>query len=197
MIKTDRVVIVEGKYDKIKLTSILDAVIIETDGFAIFNDKEKQKLIRRLAETKGLLILTDSDSAGFKIRSFIGGMVPEEQIKHAYIPDIFGKEKRKTESSKEGKLGVEGIPKEKLIEALTKAGVTTKETSESERRLVTKTDLYIDGLSGRNDSLSKRRAFLKSLDLPELLSANKLLPIINTFLTYEEYKKAVMELNND
>ena len=98
MIKTDRVVIVEGKYDKIKLASILDAVVIETDGFAIFNDKEKQKLIRRLAETKGLLILTDSDSAGFKIRSFIGGMVPEEQIKHAYIPDIFGKEKRKSEN---------------------------------------------------------------------------------------------------
>ena len=194
MIKTNRVVIVEGKYDKIKLASILDAVVIETDGFAIFNDKEKQKLIRRLAETKGLLILTDSDSAGFKIRSFIGGMVPEDQIKHAYIPDIFGKEKRKTEASKEGKLGVEGVPKERIIEALQKAGVTAEETKETERRLVTKTDLYIDGLSGRDDSLVKRRAFLKSLDLPELLSANKLLPIINTFLTYEEYKKAVNDL---
>ena len=194
MIKTDRVVIVEGKYDKIKLASILDAVIIETDGFAIFNDKEKQKLIRRLAKTKGLLILTDSDSAGFKIRSFIGGMVPQEEIKHSYIPDIFGKEKLKTESSKEGKLGVEGVPKEKIIEALQKAGVTAEETSETERRLVTKTDLYEDGLSGRADSATKRKAFLKSLDLPELLSANKLLPIINTFLTYDEYKKAVLDL---
>ena len=194
MIKTDRVVIVEGKYDKIKLSSILDAVIIETDGFAIFNDKEKQKLIRRLAKTKGLLVLTDSDSAGFKIRSFIGGMVPNEEIKHAYIPDIFGKEKRKTESSKEGKLGVEGIPKDKLLEALKKAGVTAEETEETKRRLVTKTDLYVDGLSGRDDSCAKRRAFLKALDLPELLSANKLLPIINTFLTYEEYKETVLNL---
>ena len=194
MIKTDRVVIVEGKYDKIKLDAILDAVIIETDGFAIFNDKEKQRLIRRLAKTKGLLILTDSDSAGFKIRSFIGGIVPPEEIKHAYIPDIFGKEKRKTEASKEGKLGVEGIPKEILIEALTKAGVLAEETKETKRKLVTKTDLYEDGLSGREDSATKRKAFLKSLDLPELLSANKLLPIINTFLTYEEYKKAVNDL---
>ncbi len=194
MIKTDRVVIVEGKYDKIKLDTILDAVIIETDGFAIFNDKEKQRLIRRLAKTKGLLILTDSDSAGFKIRSFIGGIVPPEEIKHAYIPDIFGKEKRKTEASKEGKLGVEGIPKEILIDALTKAGVLAEETEETKRRLVTKTDLYEDGLSGREDSATKRKAFLKSLDLPELLSANKLLPIINTFLTYEEYKKAVNDL---
>jgi ribonuclease M5 len=194
MIKTDRVVIVEGKYDKIKLDAILDAVIIETDGFAIFNDKEKQRLIRRLAKTKGLLILTDSDSAGFKIRSFIGGIVPPEEIKHAYIPDIFGKEKRKTEASKEGKLGVEGIPKEILIEALAKAGVLAEETKETKRKLVTKTDLYEDGLSGREDSATKRKAFLKSLDLPELLSANKLLPIINTFLTYEEYKKAVNDL---
>ena len=194
MIKTDRVVIVEGKYDKIKLDAILDAVIIETDGFAIFNDKEKQRLIRRLAKTKGLLILTDSDSAGFKIRSFIGGIVPPEEIKHAYIPDIFGKEKRKTEASKEGKLGVEGIPKEILIEALAKAGVLAEETKETKRKLVTKTDLYEDGLSGRDDSATKRKAFLKSLDLPELLSANKLLPIINTFLTYEEYKKAVNDL---
>ena len=194
MIKTDRVVIVEGKYDKIKLDAILDAVIIETDGFAIFNDKEKQRLIRRLAKTKGLLILTDSDSAGFKIRSFIGGIVPPEEIKHAYIPDIFGKEKRKTEASKEGKLGVEGIPKEILIEALAKAGVLAEETKETKRKLVTKTDLYEDGLSGREDSATKRKVFLKSLDLPELLSANKLLPIINTFLTYEEYKKAVNDL---
>jgi ribonuclease M5 len=197
MIKTDRVVIVEGKYDKIKLSSILDAVIIETDGFAIFNDKEKQKLIRRLAKTKGLLVLTDSDSAGFKIRSFIGGIVSNEEIKHAYIPDIFGKEKRKVESSKEGKLGVEGIPKDILLEALRKAGVTAEKTPETKRRQVTKTDLYEDGLSGRDDSASKRKAFLKSLDLPELLSANKLLPIINTFLTYEEYKEAVLKSGND
>ena len=120
MIKLEYPVIVEGKYDKIKLSSILDTLILTTDGFGIFKNKDSIELIRKMAKETGIVILTDSDSAGFKIRSFIGGMVPEEQIKHAYIPDIFGKEKRKTESSKEGKLGVEGIPKEKLIEALLK-----------------------------------------------------------------------------
>ena len=194
MIKTDRVVIVEGKYDKIKLSSILDAVIIETDGFAIFNDKEKQKLIRRLAKNKGLLILTDSDSAGFKIRSFIGGMVPEEQIKHAYIPDIFGKEKRKTEFSKEGKLGVEGVRPEVIVEALQKAGVLYEEVSTEEKREITKLDLYEDGLSGRENSDALRKKLLKHLDLPERLTSNALVQILNTFLTYEEYKKAVEEI---
>ena len=129
MIKIDRVVIVEGRYDKIKLSSVIDGIIIETDGFGIFNNKEKQKLIRRLAETKGLLILTDSDSAGFKIRSFIRGMVPAEQIKHAYIPDIFGKEKRKRHASKEGTLGVEGVPVDVIKSALDKAGVFSQNSN--------------------------------------------------------------------
>lgn len=189
MIKTDRAVIVEGKYDKIKLISVLDAVIIETDGFGIFNDKEKQRLIRRLAETKGLLILTDSDSAGFKIRSFIGGMVPKEQIINAYIPDIFGKEKRKTEPSKEGKLGVEGVSPEVIMQALKKAGVFCEKTADNERRLITKLDLYEDGFSGKDDSAAMRKAFLKQLDLPERMSSNSLVQILNTFLTYEDYKK--------
>ena len=152
MIKIDRVVIVEGRYDKIKLSSVIDGIIIETDGFGIFNNKEKQKLIRKLAETKGLLILTDSDSAGFKIRSFIRGIVPAEYIKHAYIPDIFGKEKRKTEPSKEGKLGVEGVKVPVIIEALEKAGVLCEKTKKSERREITKLDLYEDGLSGKENS---------------------------------------------
>lgn len=189
MIKTDRAVIVEGKYDKIKLMSVLDAVIIETDGFGIFNDKEKQKLIRRLASTKGLLILTDSDSAGFIIRSFIGGIVPKEQIVNAYIPDIFGKEKRKTQASKEGKLGVEGVSPEVIMQALEKAGVFCEKTDETERRMITKLDLYEDGFSGRDDSAARRKAFLKQLDLPERMSSNSLVQILNTFLTYEEYKK--------
>ena len=190
MIKTDRVVIVEGKYDKIKLDAILDAVIIETDGFAIFNDKEKQKLIRRLAKTKGLLILTDSDSAGFKIRSFIGGMVPEEQIKHAYIPDIFGKEKRKTEGGKEGKLGVEGMRTQALVDALAKAGVLYEEVAQPGKR-VEMIDLFEDGLSGGENSQAKKAAVLKYLDLPERLSTSSFLQLINTFMTYEEYKSAV------
>ena len=197
MIKIDRAVIVEGKYDKIKLSSILDAVIIETDGFGIFNDKEKQALIRRLAETKGILILTDSDSAGFKIRSFIKGIVPSEQIINAYIPDIFGKEKRKTEASKEGKLGVEGVKPQVIAEALEKAGIFCEEVEDYERRTSTKLDLYDDGLSGGAGSDDLRKKLLKHLNLPEKLTANALLQIINTFLTFEEYKKAVEEIKND
>lgn len=196
MIKIDRVVIVEGKYDKIKLSSILDAVIIETDGFGIFNDKEKQKLIRRLAETKGLLIITDSDSAGFKIRSFIKGIVPAETVLHAYIPDILGKEKRKTEPSKEGKLGVEGIKPEIIINALERAGVFCEEINETEKREITKLDLYEDGLSGKPDSDALRKKLLKYLDLPERLTSNALVQILNTFLTFDEYKNAVEAIKN-
>ena len=196
MIKIDRVVIVEGRYDKIKLSSIIDGVIIETDGFGIFNNKEKQRLIRRLAETKGLLILTDSDSAGFKIRSFIRGIVPAEQIKHAYIPDIFGKEKRKAEASKEGKLGVEGVKVQVIIEALEKAGVLCEESEKTERREITKLDLYEDGLSGKPDSDALRKKLLKHLDLPERLTSNALVQILNTFLTFEEYKAAIEEITN-
>ena len=196
MIKIDRAVIVEGRYDKIKLSSIIDGVIIETDGFGIFNNKEKQRLIRRLAETKGLLILTDSDSAGFKIRSFIRGIVPAEQIKHAYIPDIFGKEKRKTEASKEGKLGVEGVKVQVIIDALEKAGVLCEESEKTERREITKLDLYEDGLSGKPDSDALRKKLLKHLDLPERLTSNALVQILNTFLTFEEYKNAIEEITN-
>ncbi len=196
MIKIDRAVIVEGRYDKIKLSSILDAVIIETEGFGIFNNKEKQQLIRRLADTKGLLILTDSDSAGFKIRSFIKGIVPAETIKHAYIPDIFGKEKRKTEASKEGKLGVEGVKKELILEALEKAGVFCEEIEKTEKREITKLDLYEDGLSGKADSDALRKKLLFHLQLPERLTSNALVQILNTFLTYDEYKKAVEEIKN-
>ncbi len=197
MIKIDRVVVVEGRYDKIKLSSIIDGIIIETDGFGIFNDKEKQKLIRKLAETKGLLILTDSDSAGFKIRSFIRGIVPAEQIKHAYIPDIFGKEKRKTEPSKEGKLGVEGVKVQVIMEALEKAGVFCEETGNIQRREITKLDLYEDGLSGKPDSDALRKKLLKALDLPERLTSNALVQILNTFLTFEEYKKAIEEVKTN
>ncbi len=196
MIKISRAVIVEGRYDKIKLSSVLDAVIIETDGFGIFNNKEKQKLIRRLAETKGLLVLTDSDSAGFKIRSFIRGIAPAEQIKHAYIPDILGKEKRKTEFSKEGKLGVEGVDTEIILSALHKAGVLCEETTESTRREITKLDLFEDGLSGGENSDDLRKKLLKHLDLPERLTSNALVQILNTFLTFEEYKEAVKEITN-
>ena len=196
MLHIKQAVIVEGKYDKIKLSSIIDAVIIPTNGFKIFKDKETLKIIRYYAAATGIIILTDSDTAGFKIRSFIRGIVPAEYIKHAYIPDIFGKEKRKTEPSKEGKLGVEGVKVPVIIEALEKAGVLCEKTEKSERREITKLDLYEDGLSGKPDSDALRKKLLKHLDLPERLTSNALVQVLNTFLTFEEYKTAIEEITN-
>ncbi|ADU27604.1 toprim domain-containing protein [Ethanoligenens harbinense] len=192
MIHIREAVIVEGKYDKIKLSSLIDAVIIETDGFAIFKDAEKLALIRRLAEKRGVLILTDSDAAGFKIRGFLSGALPTGQVRHAYMPDIFGKEKRKTAPSKEGKLGVEGIPPDVIVQSLARAGVLAEQT-EAPRRRVTKADLFADGLSGGEQSAEKRRALLRKLQLPERLSANGLLDMLNAMYSYEEYKRAVAE----
>ncbi len=190
MIKIEQVVIVEGKYDKIRLSSMLDAVIIETDGFGIYKDKEKQRLIRKLAEKRGILILTDSDSAGFKIRSFISGTVPPEKILHAYIPDIFGKERRKNAPSKEGKIGVEGLPDNIIYDALCQAGVTCDFTAAATRR-ITKTDLFEDGITGGKNSQSKKAKLLKYLVLPERMSTNALLQILNVFMDYDDYKSAV------
>lgn len=196
MIKIKQAVIVEGKYDKIKVSNILDTIIIETDGFGIFKDKEKQKLIRRLADTRGILILTDSDSAGFTIRSFLNGVVSADKITNAYIPDIFGKEKRKIVPSKEGKLGVEGVKAEIILDALKKAGVTCEKSdaAQIDRRIVTKTDLFCDGLNGTENSAEKRGALLKQLSLPEHLSANAMLKLINSFMTYDEYKQEIKKL---
>ena len=190
MIKLKQAVIVEGKYDKIRLESLVDATIIQTDGFAIFKDKEKQRLIRRLAEKNGILILTDSDSAGFKIRSFLGGSIKNGQVIHAYIPDVLGKEKRKDAPSKEGKLGVEGMRTQALVDALAKAGVLYEEVVQPSRK-VEMIDLFEDGLSGGENSQAKKAAVLKYLDLPERLSTSSFLQLINTFMTYEEYKSAV------
>lgn len=190
MIKLSQAVIVEGKYDKIRLEALVDATIICTDGFAVFKDKEKQRLIRRLAEKNGILILTDSDSAGFKIRSFLGGSVPRERVIHAYIPDVLGKEKRKAEPSKEGKIGVEGMRTQALLEALEKAGVLCEQTEERSKR-ITNTDLFEDGLSGRENSRAKKAKLLSYLDLPQRLSTSSFLQLINTFMSYEEYKQAV------
>lgn len=191
MIKVDKIIVVEGKYDKIKLSSVIEGVIIETEGFGIFKDKEKQKLLRKLAELKGLVIMTDSDSAGFVIRSFISSIIPNEYITNAYIPDISGKEKRKDAPSKEGKLGVEGVDTQVIINALSQAGVFCSVTEEKNTRVVTKGDLFDDGLSGTNESKLKRLKLLKYLDLPERLSSNAMLKIINSFMTYEDYKDAV------
>lgn len=191
MIKLEQAVIVEGKYDKIKLSSFLDALIIETDGFGIFKDREKQRLIRRLADEKGIIIMTDSDSAGFKIRSFLGGSIPKDKITHVYIPDIFGKERRKTEPSKEGKLGVEGVPIEIISDALSKAGVTCTLNEKEKNREITNIDLYELGLSGGADSKSKREKLLRYLSLPTRLSTSSFVKVLNTFTTYDEFIEKV------
>lgn len=194
MIKLDRPVIVEGKYDIIKLSGIIDSLIIKTDGFGIFKDKEKQALLRRLASEKGIIVLTDSDSAGFLIRNFINSTVPKDKITHVYIPDVFGKEKRKTEKSKEGKLGVEGISEKLLLEAFTKAGVIASQSENTERQLITNIDLYEYGLTGRENSSEKRKLLLKRLALPERLSTSSLIKTLNTFVTYEEFTETLKEL---
>ncbi len=191
MIKIDKVIIVEGRYDKIKLSSMIDGIIIETEGFGIFKDKDKQKLIRKLAETKGIAILTDSDSAGFVIRNFITSIVPKEYITNVYIPDIYGKEKRKYSPSKEGKLGVEGVSAEILKEAFKKAGIGVSQSETNERKKITLNDFFDDGLTGDTQSKRKRTDLLKKLDLPERMSTKAMLDILNTFITYDEYKKLV------
>lgn len=184
-IKLTEAVIVEGKYDKIKLSNILDAFIIETNGFAIFKDKSKLSFIKKLAKERGIIILTDSDHAGFMIRNYISSGVPKEQIKNVYIPDIFGKEKRKDTPSKEGKLGVEGMTKEVILASLEKAGVSS--TSSVCDNPITTVDFYDLGLTGGANSKAKRKAVCKALDLPEFLSTSSLISCINNFMTKEEF----------
>ena len=197
MIKIKEAVIVEGKYDKIKLSSLIDGLIIETGGFQIFSDREKIELLRRLADTRGLLILTDSDSAGFLIRNHIQSCIPKEKIRHAYIPDLYGKEKRKLHPSKEGKLGVEGIDPEILLESIRRSGASAIEEagSSEEKRKITKLDLYEDGFSGGADSSKKRQVLPRELGLPERLTAKALVPVLNSLVNYEEYQKVVKKIN--
>lgn len=192
MIHIAQAIIVEGKYDKIKLSSIMDAVILVTNGFRIFRDPEKMALIRYYAKITGVIVLTDSDTAGFKIRNYLKGAVQEGKLYHVYIPDIYGKERRKEKPSAEGKLGVEGIDKKRLLEAFAKAGILADETAE-ETDPITKLDLYELGLSGGADSKQKRKALQKKLGLPDLLSASSLLEVLNTMMTRDElYKKLEM-----
>lgn len=193
-IKLSEAVIVEGKYDKIKLSNILDAFIIETNGFAVFKDKAKLSFIKKLAKERGIIILTDSDHAGFMIRNYISSGVPKEQIKNVYIPDIFGKEKRKNAPSKEGKLGVEGMTKEVIVEALSKAGITSSKSVCSDP--VTTVDFYDLGLTGGAGSKAKRKALCKALDLPEFLSTSSLISCINNFMTKEEFYSVCQNLGD-
>ncbi|MCM1285322.1 MAG: DUF4093 domain-containing protein [Acetobacter sp.] len=185
MLKIKEAVIVEGRYDKLKLSNILDTMIIETNGFGIFKDKSKLKFIRKLAKERGIIILTDSDHSGFQIRNYISSGIPKEQIKHVYIPDIFGKEKRKDKPSKEGKLGVEGMTDKLLAELFEKAEITATETVRENP--VTNFDLFDLGFSGTINAKENKKKLLKKLDLPEFLSSNSLLSYINSSMSKEEF----------
>ena len=195
MIKVKEAIIVEGKHDKIKLANFIDGLIITTDGFGIFKNKEKQLLIRHLAETRGILILTDSDGAGFVIRNFLKGSVSPDKIKNAYIPDIFGKEKRKSQPSKEGKLGVEGISEEILCRAIANSGVECELNNSSKyQKELTKTDLFEYGLTGSPNASQNRDILKKALHLPENLTSNALLDILNCTMTKNEFDNICNEL---
>lgn len=197
MLKLKEVVIVEGKYDKIKLSQILDALIIDVGGFNIFKNKEKINLIKKLAEKNGVLILTDSDHAGFMIRNYLNGIIPQDKIKHAYIPDIIGKEKRKRSYSKERKLGVEGIKDDIILDSIKKAGLKQFKNGNNKNQSdtkITKLDFFQDGLSGCENSTLKRKALIKKLNLPENLSQNALIKVLNEIITYEEYKDIIKTL---
>lgn len=184
MIKIKEAVIVEGKYDKMQLKKVCDALIITTDGFRIFKDKDKREFLKALAKRQGLLVLTDSDRAGFVIRGHLKSFIPPEYIKNVYIPDIKGKERRKDKPSKEGLLGVEGIDEETLKELLEKANITK---SDGNSNPITKVDLFELGLSGKDDSSQLRQALIKELALPSRLSSNSLLEILNSAYTREEF----------
>ena len=196
MRKIKEVIVVEGRYDKNTLAQVVDATVVTLGGFAVFNDKEKVAFLRRLAAERGLIVLTDSDGAGFVIRNYLKGALPKEQVKQAYIPDIHGKEKRKRAPGKEGKLGVEGMRPEVLERSLRAAGATIlgETASEESARHITKQDLYADGFSGRPDSGMRRAALLKRLELPEHLTAKALPQVLDSLLTYEEYRTIVDEL---
>lgn len=191
MLRIREAIVVEGRYDKNTLSQLVDTLIIETSGFGIFQDRERLAFFRQLAEKRGLVILTDSDGAGFVIRNFLKGAIDPAYIKHAYIPDQSGKERRKRKPGKEGKLGVEGMPPEILEQALRNAGVTVLDEGERTVRLeghLTKGDLYVAGLSGGPGAAEKRTALLRKLDLPERLTTNGLLEALNTLYSDEELR---------
>lgn len=194
MLRIREAIVVEGRYDKNTLSQLVDTVILETSGFGIFKDKERLALFRRLAEERGLIILTDPDGAGFVIRNFLKGSIPPDRVKHAYVPDILGKERRKRTPGKEGKLGVEGMRPQQLEQALRRAGATFLDEAADgamSRRPITKADLFTLGLSGGPGASEKRRALLQKLALPEHLSPNAMLEVLNALCSYEKLAAAL------
>lgn len=196
MVKIREAIVVEGRYDKNTLSQIVDASILETSGFGIFKDKQQMALLRRVAETRGLIIFTDSDGAGFLIRNHIKSAIDGKFLKHAYIPDVPGKERRKSAPGKEGKLGVEGMTPEIILEALRRCGATMDGEVTSVTHEITKQDMMDLGLSGGASSGAKRALLQKKLDLPEKMSSNALLQALNLLYTLDELRSIVDTLEN-
>ena len=198
MVKIKEAIVVEGRYDKNTLSQIVDAPILETSGFGIFKDKQQLSLLRRVAQNRGLIVFTDSDGAGFVIRNHLKSVIPAKFLKHAYIPDIYGKEKRKAAPGKEGKLGVEGMRPEIILDALRKAGATMDGEEVTARQQITKQDLMALGLSGGKDSSTLRLALLKKLGLPQHMSANAMLQALNLLYSMEELVEIIetLEINH-
>ena len=188
MMRVKEVIVVEGRYDKNTVSQVVDATVVALGGFSVFNDREKLSFLRRLAMERGLIVLTDSDGAGFVIRNYLKGALPKDRVKQAYIPDIHGKERRKRTPGKEGKLGVEGMRPEVILEALRRCGATFEdgETQSLRGSPITKADLFALGLTGTPDSASRRQALLRKLDLPEHLTSNGLLEALNLLYSREE-----------
>ncbi len=195
MLNIREAIVVEGRYDKIALEPLVDTAIFTTEGFGIFKDREKMELLRRVAEKRGLIVFTDPDGAGLVIRNRLKSCIPPEHLKHAYIPDVPGRERRKKAPSRAGTLGVEGMRPEVLAEALSRAGAT--ETGGEETPAVTRADLYALGLFGRENSALLRRRLQKALGLPERLSAGALLDAVNCLYRREEFSAAAEALQKE
>ena len=194
MVKIREAIVVEGRYDKNTLSQIVDAPIFETSGFGIMKDKAQLALLRRVALERGLIIFTDSDGGGFVIRNYLKGAIPATHLFHAYIPDIYGKEKRKAAPGKEGKLGVEGMSPDVILNALKRCGAEFVDGETAAKGGITKQDLCALGLSGGKDSSLKRKLLLKRLELPEHMSANALLQALNIFYSLDELKGILDQL---
>ena len=198
MIRVREAIVVEGRYDVNTVRQVVDTVVLESVGFRIFHDKDQLRLLRKIALTRGLIVLTDSDGAGFVIRNYIKGALPPGSVKQAYIPDIAGKERRKRHGSKEGKLGVEGMRPEVILEALRRAGATFEDesiVSVQEIKPISKADFFAWGLSGQKDSVSRRAAVLKELDLPAHMTANALLEFINAVCSRAEMEDIIKRIS--
>jgi ribonuclease M5 len=197
MVKIKEAILVEGRYDKNTLSQIVDAPILQTNGFGIFKDRQQMDLLRKIAQTRGLIVFTDSDGAGFVIRNHVKSAIEGKYLKHAYIPDITGKERRKSAPGKEGKLGVEGMRPEIILDALRRCGATIEGESNTVMNQINKQDLMELGLSGGPDSSAKRLELLKKLSLPEHMSANAMLQALNLLYTLDELREAVAQLERN